>query len=222
MASPLHVGTGRRHHNGTHSRDASTGTCSRSIHLSPIAATVARATPLFQRLRNPYFIRDDARRLLRRSAGSTPGRARRAHTPWRPRVPRTSRLRSISRDVIGCGSWSRVAGTAISARRTRRTRFWCGRATCTTSSCTMRSSRRAASPRSIADDRTGASPNDVYWSGDAGQSGQYLHGYTSTWLPAACSTSATRACWSTRCSLRPGIGPSVFTSTRASQARRRT
>ena len=49
----------------------------------------------------------------------------------------------------------------------------------------MRSSRRAASPRSIADDRTGASPNDVYWSGDAGQSGHYLHGYTSTWLPAA-------------------------------------
>jgi FAD/FMN-containing dehydrogenase len=37
----------------------------------------------------------------------------------------------------------------------------------------------------VADDRTGASPSDVYWSGDAGQVGQYLHGYTSTWLPGA-------------------------------------
>jgi hypothetical protein len=37
----------------------------------------------------------------------------------------------------------------------------------------------------IADDRAGASPSDVYWSGDAGQAGQYLHAYTSTWLPAS-------------------------------------
>jgi len=37
----------------------------------------------------------------------------------------------------------------------------------------------------VADDRTGASPSDVYWSGDAAQAGQYLHAYTSTWLPAS-------------------------------------
>jgi FAD/FMN-containing dehydrogenase len=37
----------------------------------------------------------------------------------------------------------------------------------------------------VADDRVGASPSDVYWSADAAQAGQYLHGYTSTWLPAS-------------------------------------
>ena len=35
------------------------------------------------------------------------------------------------------------------------------------------------------DDRDGASPQNVFWSGDAGQVGQVLHGYDSTWLPAS-------------------------------------
>ncbi len=35
------------------------------------------------------------------------------------------------------------------------------------------------------DDRPGASPSNVFWPGDQGQAGQFLHGYSSTWLPAA-------------------------------------
>ncbi len=37
----------------------------------------------------------------------------------------------------------------------------------------------------IGDDRAGASPQNVFWSGDAGQVGQVLHSYDSLWLPAA-------------------------------------
>jgi len=35
------------------------------------------------------------------------------------------------------------------------------------------------------DERPGAAPSDVWWSGDAGQVGQYLWGYQSLWMPAA-------------------------------------
>jgi Berberine and berberine like len=35
------------------------------------------------------------------------------------------------------------------------------------------------------DDRPGADPGNLFWSGDEGQSGQVLHGYDSLWLPAA-------------------------------------
>ncbi len=37
----------------------------------------------------------------------------------------------------------------------------------------------------IADDRPGAPAGNVFWSGDAGQVGQFVHGYQSAWLPAA-------------------------------------
>jgi FAD/FMN-containing dehydrogenase len=36
----------------------------------------------------------------------------------------------------------------------------------------------------VIDDRPGASQENVFWSGDAGQAGQYLHGYRSAWLSA--------------------------------------
>jgi FAD/FMN-containing dehydrogenase len=35
------------------------------------------------------------------------------------------------------------------------------------------------------DDRPGAPPGNVFWSGDRGQAGQVLHGYQSAWLPVA-------------------------------------
>jgi FAD/FMN-containing dehydrogenase len=35
------------------------------------------------------------------------------------------------------------------------------------------------------DDRPGAPEGNVFWPGDQGQAGQVLHGYASTWLPAA-------------------------------------
>ena len=35
------------------------------------------------------------------------------------------------------------------------------------------------------DSRPGAPPENFYWAGDGGQSGQFLHAYRSTWLPAA-------------------------------------
>jgi FAD/FMN-containing dehydrogenase len=35
------------------------------------------------------------------------------------------------------------------------------------------------------DDRPGAPAGNVFWPGDQGQSGQFLHGYQSAWLPAA-------------------------------------
>ncbi|HUM14858.1 MAG TPA: FAD-binding oxidoreductase [Candidatus Nitrosotalea sp.] len=37
----------------------------------------------------------------------------------------------------------------------------------------------------VADDRPGAPEGNVLWAGDAGQAGQFLHGYQSMWLPAA-------------------------------------
>lgn len=36
-----------------------------------------------------------------------------------------------------------------------------------------------------ADDRPGARPTNLYWTGDGDQAGQVLHGYQSMWLPAA-------------------------------------
>ena len=43
------------------------------------------------------------------------------------------------------------------------------------------------------DDRPGAPPTNVFWPGDEGQAGQFLHGYSSTWLPAALLQPARRA-----------------------------
>ena len=37
----------------------------------------------------------------------------------------------------------------------------------------------------IADDRPGASPANLFWAGNLGEAGQYLHGYESAWLPAS-------------------------------------
>jgi hypothetical protein len=37
----------------------------------------------------------------------------------------------------------------------------------------------------VADDRTGAPEGNIFWAGDAGQVGQVLYGYQSTWLPAS-------------------------------------
>jgi hypothetical protein len=37
----------------------------------------------------------------------------------------------------------------------------------------------------IADDRPGAPPGNVFWAGNLGETGQFLHGYQSAWLPAS-------------------------------------
>jgi FAD/FMN-containing dehydrogenase len=37
----------------------------------------------------------------------------------------------------------------------------------------------------VADDRPGAPAGNVFWTGDRGQVGQFLHGYKSAWLPAS-------------------------------------
>lgn len=37
----------------------------------------------------------------------------------------------------------------------------------------------------VADDRPGASADNILWAGDQSQSGQFIHGYGSAWLPAA-------------------------------------
>ena len=37
----------------------------------------------------------------------------------------------------------------------------------------------------VADDRPNATVSNVFWAADAGQVGQFLHGYQSTWLPSA-------------------------------------
>ena len=55
----------------------------------------------------------------------------------------------------------------------------------------------------VADDRPGAPEGNVFWAGDAGQVGQFLHGYQSAWLPAVTAGAArTGARSSTRCSRR--------------------
>jgi FAD/FMN-containing dehydrogenase len=45
--------------------------------------------------------------------------------------------------------------------------------------------RRNAPSAIIADDRAGAPASNVFWSGNLGEAGQFLHGYESVWLPAA-------------------------------------
>ncbi|MEP7302998.1 MAG: FAD-binding protein [Caldimonas sp.] len=42
------------------------------------------------------------------------------------------------------------------------------------------------------DDRPGAPRNNVFWPGDQGQAGQFLHGYDSAWLPATLLQSGRR------------------------------
>src|SRR5262249_56042724 len=37
----------------------------------------------------------------------------------------------------------------------------------------------------LADDRPGAPAGNFLWTGDAGQVGQFIHGYRSAWLPAS-------------------------------------
>ena len=37
----------------------------------------------------------------------------------------------------------------------------------------------------LADDRAGAPASNVFWVGNLGEAGQFLHGYESTWLPAS-------------------------------------
>jgi FAD/FMN-containing dehydrogenase len=39
--------------------------------------------------------------------------------------------------------------------------------------------------RVLADDRPGASEDNVFWAGNLGEAGFFLHGYESTWLPAS-------------------------------------
>jgi len=45
----------------------------------------------------------------------------------------------------------------------------------------------------IADDRAGAPPNDVFWSGDRNEAGQFLYAYQSAWLPATLLEKGRRA-----------------------------
>ncbi len=37
----------------------------------------------------------------------------------------------------------------------------------------------------VADDRLDSDPANIYWAGDAGQAGQFIHAYSSVWLPAS-------------------------------------
>ncbi|MEO6579840.1 MAG: FAD-binding oxidoreductase [Sphingomicrobium sp.] len=45
----------------------------------------------------------------------------------------------------------------------------------------------------VTDGRPGASRSNIYWAGDGAQAGQFIHGYASTWLPAALLHSASRS-----------------------------
>ena len=44
--------------------------------------------------------------------------------------------------------------------------------------------RKNAPSAILADDRAGAPENNVFWLGNLGEAGQFLHGYESVWLPA--------------------------------------
>ncbi|WP_427914806.1 FAD-binding protein [Ramlibacter sp. MMS24-I3-19] len=54
------------------------------------------------------------------------------------------------------------------------------------------------------DDREGAAEGNVFWPGDQGQAGQFLHGYQSAWLPAALLQDARR----------PALCDALFAATR--------
>jgi FAD/FMN-containing dehydrogenase len=79
--------------------------------------------------------------------------------------------------------------------------------------------RRRATPRSIiSDPRPGASPDDFWWAGDAGQAGWFVHGYESAWMPMALLEqdqrerlvdalfSASRQWWSVLLHFNKGLG----------------
>ena len=71
----------------------------------------------------------------------------------------------------------------------------------------------------LADDRPGAPPDNVFWAGDPGEAGRFLHGYQSAWLPASLLQQDRQERSPTRCSRQPGIGACCCTSTRAWRAR---
>ena len=59
----------------------------------------------------------------------------------------------------------------------------------------------------LSDDRPGAPAGNVFWRSNLGEAGWFLHGYESTWLPAALLEPATPAAtWSTPCSPARGAG----------------
>ena len=75
---------------------------------------------------------------------------------------------------------------------------------------------------SIADDRPGAPASNVYWAGDHGQVGFFLHGYDSVWMPADLfDARRSRRALPTRCSLRAGTGALRCISTKGWPARPR-
>ena len=64
---------------------------------------------------------------------------------------------------------------------------------------------RKYSPQSIGkDDRTGAPDGNIFWKGDQGQAGQFLHGYRSAWLSASLLEDAQR----------PGLVNALFDASR--------
>jgi FAD/FMN-containing dehydrogenase len=56
----------------------------------------------------------------------------------------------------------------------------------------------------VADDRPGANPNHVFWAGDQGEAGQFLHAYRTAWLPASLLES----------DMQPGLVDVLFACTR--------
>src|SRR5262249_21825347 len=44
----------------------------------------------------------------------------------------------------------------------------------------------------VQDDRPGAPPNNVFWKGNLGEAGQFLHGYVSAWMPQSLLAPARR------------------------------
>ncbi len=71
------------------------------------------------------------------------------------------------------------------------------------------------------DDRPGVPETNVFWPGDQGQAGQFLHGYDSAWLPASLLGAAAGGASSpTPSSPRAGTAACRCTSTRGSPARR--
>ena len=66
----------------------------------------------------------------------------------------------------------------------------------------------------LQDDRPGAPLGNVFYVGDSGQVGFFIHGYKSAWLPASLLREANGKGWPTRPSLHPGTGRFHSTSTR--------
>ena len=98
---------------------------------------------------------------------------------WCSRGWTSGRREAVWRPFLDCGRGLAATISSVESRRCRSSR----RSGAATSGTPLPEGACPAS--SLVDDRPGAPPSNVFWAGDRGEAGQFLHGYQSAWLPAS-------------------------------------